>query len=63
MIDASIVLEKLKLMMPLAQHTEPAAQLLCEQAAQALTGSWRIPPSQRMRALRSPRLRLPEAGW
>ena len=37
MIDASIVLEKLKLMMPLAQHTEPAAQLLCEQAAQALT--------------------------
>lgn len=37
MIDASIVLEKLKLMMPLAQHAEPAAQLLCEQAAQALT--------------------------
>lgn len=37
MIDASAVLEKLKLLTPLARQMEPAAQLLCEQAAQALT--------------------------
>lgn len=37
MIDASVVLEKLKLLLPLARQMEPAAQLLCEQAAQSLT--------------------------
>ena len=36
MIDSSVVLEKLKLLLPLAQQMEPAAQLLCEQAAQAI---------------------------
>ena len=38
MIDSSVVLEKLKLLLPLAQQMEPAAQLLCEQAAQAVSG-------------------------
>ena len=38
MIDSSVVLEKLKLLLPLAQQMEPAAQLLCEQAAQAISG-------------------------
>lgn len=37
MIDASVVLEKLKLIAPLARQMEPAAQLLCEQSAQTLT--------------------------
>lgn len=37
MIDPSIVLEKLRLLMPLARQMEPAAQLLCEQAARTLT--------------------------
>ena len=38
MIDSSVVLENLKLLLPLAQQMEPAAQLLCEQAAQAVSG-------------------------
>jgi hypothetical protein len=37
MVDASVVLEKLKLLLPLAQQMGPAAQLLCEQAAQAFS--------------------------
>ena len=36
MIDSSVVLEKLKLLLPLAQQMEPAAQLLCEQAGTML---------------------------
>ena len=62
MIDSSVVLEKLKLLLPLAQQMEPAAQLLCEQAAQAVSGKLAQPEFGRIHGqpLRPPR--LPAAG-
>ena len=36
-INASAVLEKLRLLLPITQQLEPLAQLLCEQAALALS--------------------------
>ena len=62
MIDSSVVLEKLKLLLPLAQQMEPAAQLLCEQLHRRFRANSPSRNSGRIhgQSLRPPR--LPAAG-
>lgn len=62
MIDSSVVLEKLKLLLPLAQQMEPAAQLLCEQAAQAVSGKLAQPEFGQDTRATFAAARLPAAG-